>query len=180
VANTPSQRVEMVASAAAWLTLHHQAPGTTGRTDASCGEATCECPAGMMEGPQGFDLSSGMWENRGWRQIDALRRKLERLKELRELVRSLGRAGGRGPRRRAPEEVWPWPRIITRVEASWLTADSNSNRQGQHIAVRARPLVYGHRATFTYVRTRSFGLRFRRVRLRSSLRVGVAARREHR
>ena len=61
--------------------------------------------AGMMEGPQGFDQSSGLWEARGWRQVDALRRKLEKLKELRELVRSLGRAGGRGPRRRAPEEV---------------------------------------------------------------------------
>ncbi len=58
-----------------------------------------------MEGPQGFDQSSGLWEARGWRQVDALRRKLEKLKELRELVRSLGRAGGRGPRRRAPEEV---------------------------------------------------------------------------
>ena len=66
----------------------------------------------MMEGPQGFDLSSGMWENRGWRQIDALRRKLERLKELRELVRSLGRAGGRGPRRRAPEEVGHRPSML--------------------------------------------------------------------
>ena len=60
---------------------------------------------GMMEGPQGFDQSSGLWEARGWRQVDALRRKLEKLQELRELVRSLGRAGGRGPRRRAPEEV---------------------------------------------------------------------------
>ena len=65
----------------------------------------CCCCAGMMEGPQGFDLSSGLWQARGWRQIDGLRRKLERLKELRELVRTLGRAGGRGPRRRAPQEV---------------------------------------------------------------------------
>ena len=75
------------------------------RTATSIMSSVCVCPAGMMEGPQGFDLSSGLWEARGWRQIDALRRKLERLKELRELVRTLGRAGGRGPRRRAPEEV---------------------------------------------------------------------------
>jgi len=34
-----------------------------------------------------------------------LRRKLENLKELRDLVKSLGRGGGKGPLRRAPEEV---------------------------------------------------------------------------
>ena len=32
-------------------------------------------------------------------------RKLENLKELRDLVKSLGRGGGEGPLRRAPEEV---------------------------------------------------------------------------
>jgi len=34
--------------------------------------------------------------------LDALRAKLEDLKELRDLVRSLGRGGGWGPLRRAP------------------------------------------------------------------------------
>lgn len=34
--------------------------------------------------------------------MDELRRKLENLKELRDLVRSLGRGGGWGPLRRAP------------------------------------------------------------------------------
>ena len=58
-----------------------------------------------MDGPQGFDQSQGLWEARGWAQVEELRKKLERLTELRELVRSLGRAGGRGPKRRAPEEV---------------------------------------------------------------------------
>ena len=38
-------------------------------------------------------------------QVEDLRRKLEALTELRDLVRSLGRAGGKGPWRRAPEEV---------------------------------------------------------------------------
>jgi len=38
----------------------------------------------------------------GWAQLDELRKKLEDLKELRDLVRSLGRGGGWGPLRRAP------------------------------------------------------------------------------
>lgn len=35
----------------------------------------------------------------GWSQLDDLRRKLEDLRELRDLVRSLGRGGGWGPLR---------------------------------------------------------------------------------
>jgi hypothetical protein len=35
----------------------------------------------------------------GWSQLDDLRKKLEDLKELRDLVRSLGRGGGWGPLR---------------------------------------------------------------------------------
>lgn len=58
----------------------------------------------MMD-KQGFDLSQGIWRDSGWRELEDLRKKLEALKELRELVRSLGRAGGKGPLRRAPEEV---------------------------------------------------------------------------
>lgn len=37
--------------------------------------------------------------------MEDLRKKLEKLPELRELVRKLGRSGGKGPKRRAPEEV---------------------------------------------------------------------------
>lgn len=59
---------------------------------------------GLMD-KQGFDLSQGIWQDSGWQEVEDLRRKLEALKELRELVRSLGRAGGKGPLRRAPEEV---------------------------------------------------------------------------
>ena len=58
----------------------------------------------MME-KQGFDLSQGIWRDSGWQEVEELRRKLESLKELRELVRALGRAGGKGPLRRAPQEV---------------------------------------------------------------------------
>eukprot|EP00775_Hariotina_reticulata_P007193 gene7193-7407_t len=59
----------------------------------------------LLEGEEGFALSQGTWQRDGWRELDDLRKKLEQLKELRELVRSLGRSGGKGPLRRAPEEV---------------------------------------------------------------------------
>eukprot|EP00879_Flechtneria_rotunda_P013426 GHRR01014017.1.p1 GENE.GHRR01014017.1~~GHRR01014017.1.p1 ORF type:complete len:601 (+),score=219.05 GHRR01014017.1:188-1990(+) len=59
----------------------------------------------LLEGQEGYALSQGTWQRDGWRELDDLRRKLENLKELRELVRSLGRSGGKGPLRRAPEEV---------------------------------------------------------------------------
>ncbi|GMH33678.1 hypothetical protein BSKO_01512 [Bryopsis sp. KO-2023] len=49
-----------------------------------------------------FDLGGQLWERKGWAQMDELRQKLEDLKELRDLVRSLGRGGGWGPLRRAP------------------------------------------------------------------------------
>ena len=89
---------------------------------------------GMMEGPQGFDQSSGLWEARGWRQVDALRRKLEKLKELRELVRSLGRAGGRGPRRRAPEEVIhvPTPSLVLLLVDIGKSVQSPASLVKQH------------------------------------------------
>ena len=41
----------------------------------------------------------------GWREVASLRKKLEDLKELRELVRQLGRGGGKGPLKKAPEQV---------------------------------------------------------------------------
>ncbi|KAI8463939.1 MAG: hypothetical protein J3K34DRAFT_455000 [Monoraphidium minutum] len=53
-------------------------------------------------GGAGFELEGNIWKRQGWTQLDELRRKLEDLKELRDLVRSLGRGGGWGPLRRAP------------------------------------------------------------------------------
>ncbi|KAG2436957.1 hypothetical protein HXX76_006473 [Chlamydomonas incerta] len=53
-------------------------------------------------GGDSFDLQGAIWKRAGWSQLDELRRKLEELKELRDLVRSLGRGGGWGPLRRAP------------------------------------------------------------------------------
>eukprot|EP00803_Ostreobium_quekettii_P008826 evm.model.scf_2565.1 EVM.evm.TU.scf_2565.1 scf_2565:1050-6339(-) len=49
-----------------------------------------------------FDLQGNIWSRKGWAQMDDLRQRLEDMKELRDLVRSLGRGGGWGPLRRAP------------------------------------------------------------------------------
>eukprot|EP00210_Caulerpa_lentillifera_P001838 g1767.t1 len=59
----------------------------------------------LLDKHKGFGLEHAIWKRSGWRQIDELRRKLEDLKELRQLVRNLGRAGGRGPKRKAPVEI---------------------------------------------------------------------------
>lgn len=61
---------------------------------------------GLLEGPEGFDSSTSVWHQTGWREVAALRRKLEDLRELRELVRQLGRGGGKGPLKKAPEQVY--------------------------------------------------------------------------
>eukprot|EP00884_Botryococcus_braunii_P013814 jgi/Botrbrau1/22433/Bobra.0091s0035.1 len=53
-------------------------------------------------GGGGFNLDGGMWRRKGWAEMDRMRVQLEDLKELRDLVRSLGRGGGWGPLRRAP------------------------------------------------------------------------------
>lgn len=69
-------------------------------------EAAFDNIDGLIDGPEGFDSSSAVWKASGWQELDKLRKKLEVLKELRELVRSLGRGGGRGPLKRAPELVY--------------------------------------------------------------------------
>ena len=53
----------------------------------------------------GYDMSHAVWHNAGWQEMKDLRKKLENLKELRELIKKLGRASGKGPKRRAPQEV---------------------------------------------------------------------------
>ena len=58
----------------------------------------------LADGPEGFDITKGLWQQTGWRELDSLRKKLEELRELRDLVRSLGRGSGRGPLRRAPRQ----------------------------------------------------------------------------
>ena len=49
-----------------------------------------------------FALDGNIWNRKGWEKMDELREKLEHVKELRDLVRQLGRGGGWGPLRRAP------------------------------------------------------------------------------
>lgn len=58
----------------------------------------------LLGGARGgaFDLGGNIWNRKGWAEMDKMREKLEDLKELRDLVRSLGRGGGWGPLRRAP------------------------------------------------------------------------------
>ena len=58
--------------------------------------------ADLLENSQGFDLNSGVWRNVGWKELARLRKKLDSMPEIKRLVRSLGRSGGKGPLRRAP------------------------------------------------------------------------------
>jgi len=59
----------------------------------------------ISEDPSGFDNTSGLWQDAGWREVASLSKMLSTCRELRDLVRSLGRSAGRGPRRRAPAQV---------------------------------------------------------------------------
>lgn len=55
---------------------------------------------------EGFDPSEGLWRKSGWRELEALRKKLANLKELRDLIRSLGRGVGlKGPLQRARAQI---------------------------------------------------------------------------
>ena len=47
-------------------------------------------------------VQGALWQRKGWKEMDKMRAQLEDLRELRDLVRSLGRGGGWGPLRRAP------------------------------------------------------------------------------
>ena len=58
----------------------------------------------LTEGPEGFDLSKGLWQVTGWEEMEKLRKKLQDLKELRDIV-SLDavlkeRSSKRAPRQR--------------------------------------------------------------------------------
>lgn len=74
----------------------------------------------LMDGPEGFDNSKSVWHQSGWREVNYLRKRLEELRELRELVRSLGRGGGMGPLRKAPRQLYKTgnPAGIIRTEQS--------------------------------------------------------------
>ena len=49
-----------------------------------------------------YVTQGALWQRKGWKEMDKMRAQLEDLRELRDLVRSLGRGGGWGPLRRAP------------------------------------------------------------------------------
>ena len=40
----------------------------------------------LLNGHKGWDLSEGLWQKSGWREFKRLRKKLEKLRELRDLV----------------------------------------------------------------------------------------------
>ena len=68
----------------------------------------------------GYDMSHAVWHNAGWQEMKDLRQKLENLKELRDLIKKLGRASGKGPKRRAPQEVRPT--LASLLRAMYRTA----------------------------------------------------------
>lgn len=60
----------------------------------------------LLGGADGsFELQSNMWRRNAWKEMDKLRRTLENCRQLRDLVRSLGRSAGWGPLRRSPTQV---------------------------------------------------------------------------
>lgn len=103
----------------------------------------------LMDGPEGFDASKAVWHHSGWKQLASLRKKLESLKELRDLVRSLGRGGGKGPIRRAPQQIYSsgMPPGVLRSEESpeetrGLTRSGDISRM---LPIEARLLVSSRR-----------------------------------
>jgi len=52
-----------------------------------------------------FLRQGNMWMRKGWAAMDTLRERPDDLKEVRDLVRSLGRGGGWGPLRSAPVQI---------------------------------------------------------------------------
>lgn len=103
----------------------------------------------LLDGPEGFDASEAVWHHTGWKQLASLRKKLENLKELRDLVRSLGRGGGKGPIRRAPQQIFSsgMPPGVLRSEESpeetrGLTRSGDISRM---LPIEARLLVSSRR-----------------------------------
>ena len=61
--------------------------------------------------------------------MDTLRERLEDLKELRDLVRSLGRGGGWGPLRRAPVQVMHSPTVAEAMHPTWKQNQPATHRK---------------------------------------------------
>jgi len=53
-----------------------------------------------------FDVRAALWRRRGWSEMDGLRKQLADCRQLRDLVRSLGRGAGWGPLRRSPVQAF--------------------------------------------------------------------------
>ena len=91
-----------------------------------------------------------MWRRKGWAAMDQMREKLEGLKELRDLVRSLGRGGGWGPLRRAPVQVRPPPPELSafssprRCKTRAWRCSHNQLRAVQPVLLQPVSLASGH------------------------------------
>ena len=59
----------------------------------------------MLEGQEQFDLSAAAWHQTGWAELQNLTKRLAKLREIRELVRKIGRGAGKGPIRRNPRRT---------------------------------------------------------------------------
>lgn len=123
---------------------------------------------------EGFDPTEGLWRKSGWRELEALRQKLTRLKELRDIIRSLGRGVGlKGPlqRARAQEERVGSPTGVVRderepseVRGLTRTADLSrmvpaemqliaAARNGMHSAKRLHMVRRAERKLLSYERS---------------------------
>ena len=80
------------------------APAVQALSRASAAFSTIDSLVGGGGGD--FDVDADLWRRRGWGDMEGLRKQLEDCRQLRELVRSLGRGAGWGPLRRSPVQAF--------------------------------------------------------------------------
>ncbi|KAG1654685.1 hypothetical protein FOA52_008546 [Chlamydomonas sp. UWO 241] len=101
----------------------------------------------LLDSSEGFDLSRGTWRKSGWKELQELRQVLEDCPELRKLVRQLGRGGGKGPMRRAPEEVaasgYPPGVIRSPLQPEEVRGLTKSNDLGRMLPAEMALLAHG-------------------------------------
>lgn len=43
----------------------------------------------LTDGTEGYSLEKGMWQSHGWQELEELRKRLQNMKDLRDLIRRL-------------------------------------------------------------------------------------------